>query len=121
MSEPTNETCPHCGAGRTNDDKHVEWTCGSLQWGPRVRMSDHCETRHNLAAVTAERDTWMRNFDDVAHKLADMQQRIDAAPVAWVLYCWNGSMTIHTDIPSCSQSFPERARVRLVTDDQPGD
>lgn len=110
-----NETCPHCGAGHTNDGKHVEWTCGSLQWGPRVRMSDHCETRQNLATVTAERDTWMRSFDDVAHKLSDLQERLDSAPVGYAIEWADKTWSVFRNDRNVSGA----TRVRLVAEPEP--
>lgn len=139
-----NDTCPHCGAGRTNDDKYVAWTCGSLQWGDRVRMSDHCETRQDLAEVTAERDELRREvsiadshardieglfvamkgqYEKAAADRDELRRRIDEAQAVWVKLPdddWDAE--IHLSLEEAVDVWGNLeangvARVRLVRDD----
>lgn len=140
MKEPKlaelRETCPHCGAGCGSQD--LSYDCGTVHESSGVEgRSEGClrdeasRLRNQLATVTAERDGWMQNFDDVAQKLAELQQRLSDAPVAWT-FCYDPdrsveSMPLHS---SWERSMKFRKamfddstlkiyRVRIVRDDQP--
>lgn len=129
----SNDTCPYCGAepraGCTG-----EWMCGTTKYGDRVRMSDHCETREDLAElrnqlseVTGDRDRHARFHAEASEQLSELRHRIDQAPV------WFAVISSRADGPIAifpDEHVAERtcnmtpgtcgvSSVRLVRDDQP--
>jgi len=81
------------------------------------------ESQRLLKDVTEERDTWMQNFDDVAHRLADLQERIDGSSVAWASVYVDGSFCyLEKWNPDSDQEVSVKTvRYRLVPDPEEPD
>lgn len=113
------ETCPHCGSEAIIpewDGYCQQWSCQSRRLkyfsdnpivvSPKCKDRELAALRQQLAEVTAERDTWKsgketwanaairetKRAETAEQQLADLQRRIAAAPVAWVVLNEHGEV-----------------------------
>lgn len=139
----TNETCPHCGAGDPRFyDLGTQYSCLSFDMkdGSEAR-TDRCRAKESdraydmlLGAFPEECSSvslpscvavLLRKLAAVTTELADMQQRIGAAPVAWVkLPDGDFDAEIHLSREEAVDVWgnPEEnnvTRVRLVAEPEP--
>ena len=71
------ETCPKCGAGRTQFEGQTSWKCGSYQsliGGSHIRTpqfklieGEHCKTRQALAARESELAEAQQRLSEIAN------------------------------------------------------